>query len=509
MKKYYKKRINSICFHLSAVLSIGGVVLLLPIVAGIVWEENFITSPFLVAYLIPGLITVLLGIILKQVSRPGPLSLRDSMFICTLSWTILSLIGAIPFTIILHISYLDAFFETMSGFTTTGITMLTDIETIPRSLLFWRALTQWIGGLGILSMFILLGFKGGAAANKVFSAESHKVSLKKPFSGIYRTAKVLWTLYITFTIIETVILCLLGLNFFDALTHAFTTIATGGYSIYDDSIAHFRVAGYTHAHLIEMVILLFMLFGSINFFVHFRFWTGNIKAVKDNSEIRYFWFLLAGAVMLIFINCPPDFGWTYTDFNGARTVGFNALLLNLKDIAFQVVSILTTTGYATRDIGSAFFTPIAKQLFLIFMVIGGCAGSTGGGFKVLRITILTRLIGNRLFRLNASRYSRIPLTVDGEIIDEKEIQSVLTLFFLWVLLIIIGGMITAVFSPHNGWQSFSGMFSALGNIGPCYLSVEEIILLPPVVKLTYIFGMLAGRLEILPVILLFSRKFYK
>jgi len=509
MKQYYKKRINSICFHLATVLRIGGVLLFLPIFAGILWDDNFCFSPFLIAFLIPGSVTVILGIILKKVTTSVPLSLRDSMFICTISWVFLSLLGAIPYTIILPIHYLDAFFETMSGFTTTGITMFTDINTLPKSILFWRALTQWIGGLGILSMFIVLGFKGGAAANKIFSAESHKVSLHKPFSGIFRTAKVLWTLYISFTIAETVMLRILGLNFFDALTHSFTTISTGGYSIYDNSIAYFRMAGFTHAHLIELVILLFMIFGGINFLIHFRFWTGDIKSLWDNSEIRYYWFLLGTSILLIFIVYSYNNGWTYTDFNGEEIIGFNALLFNVKDIAFQVISILSTTGYTTRDIGSSYFVPIAKQIFLIFMIIGGCAGSTGGGFKVLRITILNRLVGNRLFRLNASRYSRIPLTVDGKIIDEKEIQSVLTLFFLWISLIIIGGMITAIFSPHNSWQSFSGMFSALGNIGPCYLSVSEIIALHPVVKLTYIFGMLAGRLEILPVLLLFSRKFYK
>lgn len=509
MKQYYKKRINSICFHLATILSIGGAILLFPILAGLLWEDNFYFPQFLSAFLIPGVVAVILGIILKRLSTPGPLSLRDSMFICTISWVILSLLGAIPYTVILHVNYLDAFFETMSGFTTTGFTMFTEINTLPRSILFWRALTQWIGGLGILSMFIVLGFKGGAAANKIFSAESHKVSLHKPFSGIFRTAKVLWTLYIFFTIAETVMLRILGLNFFDALTHSFTTISTGGYSIYDNSIAHFRMAGFAHAHLIELVILLFMIFGGINFFIHFRFWTGDIKSIWDNSEVRSYWFLLGTSIVLIFIVYYYNNGGTYTDFNGEEIVGFNALLFNVKDIAFQVVSILTSTGYTIRDIGSSYFVPIAKQIFLIFMIIGGCAGSTSGGFKILRITILSRLVDNRLFRLNASRYSRIPLTVDGKIINEKEIQSVLTLFFLWISLIIIGGMITAVFSHHSGWQSFSGMFSALGNIGPCYLSVPEIIALHPVIKLTYIFGMLAGRLEILPVILLFSRKFYK
>ena len=143
------------------------------------------------------------------------------------------------------------------------------------------------------------------------------------------------------------------------------------------------------------------------------------------------------------------------------------------------------------------------------MVIGGCAGSTGGGFKVIRVAILTRLVRNRLYQMNSSRFTRVPLTVDKHIVADEEIKRIFTIFFMWILLLIIGGTITALFSNLSGWQSFSGMFSALGNIGPCYFSVQEMIQLHPVVKITYIFGMLAGRLEIIPVLLIFSRRYYK
>jgi len=483
--------------------------MLTPIIIGLIYPAHTSISRLLTGFALPGVISVIVGIFFKFICRVHKLSLKDSMFICTLSWVILSFIGAIPFTVILKTPFLDAVFETMSGYTTTGITMLTGLDDMPRSILFWRALTQWIGGLGILSMFILLGFKGGAAANKLFTAEGHKIASKKPFPGMFHTAKILWIIYICFTLAETLILLLLKLNFFDALTHALTTMSTGGYSNYDSSIAHFQLTGYPQAHLIELTILFFMLLGGINFFIHFRFWTGDLKSVWDNTEMRYFWSILLGSIVLIYISHVKIAGFAYTGLDGTISHGISALLLHLKDISFQVITVISTTGFGTRDIGTAYFAPIAKQIFLVLMFIGGCAGSTGGGFKIIRVSILMKLVNVRLFRLNSSRLSRSPLTIDKELVNEKEIQMVTTLFFVWILLLLIGGGITALFSDHTGWQSFSGMLSALGNIGPCYMSVSEIIALHPVIKITYIFGMLAGRLEIIPVILLFSRKFYR
>jgi len=176
---------------------------------------------------------------------------------------------------------------------------------------------------------------------------------------------------------------------------------------------------------------------------------------------------------------------------------------------FQVISVLTTTGFGTKDIGSEFFGAISKQLFLIMMVIGGCVGSTGGGFKVLRIAILNRLMFRELFKIRVSKKTSTALVIDQKIVPDKEIHRVAALFFAWIALIVIGGGITALFSNQGTLESLSGMFSALGNIGPCYISVQDMINLNPVVKVTYIFGMLAGRLEILPVLLLFTRKAWR
>jgi len=280
MKPYYLRRLLSILFYLSTIFIIGGVLLFVPVIIGLIYEESHRFIFLFRGFLFPGIIVILLGMIVRFFSKPYPLSLKDSMFICTLAWVLLTLIGAIPYVEILQVSYLDACFETMSGFTTTGITVLTDLDTKPHSILFWRAFTQWIGGLGILSMFIIVGLKGGAAANKLFLAEGHKIATQKPSPGILHTAKILWILYILFTVSEIIILMILKVGFFDALTHAFTTISTGGYSIYDQSIAYYQSAGYAHYHLIELTFMLFMVFGGINFFIHYRF----CKATFFNSH---------------------------------------------------------------------------------------------------------------------------------------------------------------------------------------------------------------------------------
>jgi trk system potassium uptake protein TrkH len=185
------------------------------------------------------------------------------------------------------------------------------------------------------------------------------------------------------------------------------------------------------------------------------------------------------------------------------------LELAFRHSFFQVISILTTSGFATMNISSEFFGVAAKQLFLVMMVIGGCVGSTAGGFKVLRVAILNRLMFREIFKLRTSSKASTGLIIDRKILPEDEAHRISALFFTWMALLLFGGVVTALFSNHGPWASFSGMFSAMGNIGPCYISAPDMIAVHPVVKITYIFGMLAGRLEILPVLLLFSRKAWR
>jgi len=394
----------------------------------------------------------------------------------------------------------------MSGFTTTGITIYSGLDDMPRSILFWRALTQWLGGLGILSFFLVLTFQAGGA-HHIFGAESHKISSRRPAPGLFHTLRIIWAIYAIFTLLAAAVLAIEKMPVFDAVCHALTALATGGFSPHDSSIEFYRLTDHPNYRLIEYTLTFIMMLGGINFLVHYRLLTRDFKALWDNIEIRYWWRLIAVFITVIIIERLYRTGALGALFTRGTAVDLGEFEPSFRHGLFQVISILTTTGFATKNIGS--FDAVAKQLFLVMMVIGACVGSTGGGFKVLRIAILNRLMFRELFKLRTSSKVSSGLIIDRKILPEGEVHRIAALFFTWMALLLIGGVITALFSNQGPWESFSGMFSAVGNIGPCYISGQDMINIHPVVKLTYIFGMLAGRLEILPVLLLFSRKAWR
>jgi trk system potassium uptake protein TrkH len=374
--------------------------------------------------------------------------------------------------------------------------MLSGLDDLPKSILFWRALTQWLGGLGILTFFLMVSFRAPSAVFKLYGAESHKIAAPRLKPGIFNTLKILWIIYLIFSLAQILILKMEGLSFFDSLTHTFTTLSTGGYSTHDASIDYFRQAGYRHYNLIEYTFSFFMLLGGISFLIHYQVLKGKFNSLWKGIEMKYFWGILFVSILLImgnqiFIQRVESIGTTF------------------KYTLFQVISIFTTTGYTTRNIASPFFTALAKQVFLILMVIGGCVGSTAGGVKVLRIAMLDRVVRWKTHQLKSPRRAVTPLLLEGRSISTEEIQGIVTLFASWIVLLIVGGLVTAFFTKLGPLESFSGMFSALGNIGPCYIKSFDMIHIHPIVKLTYIIGMLAGRLEILPVLLLFSPRAWR
>jgi trk system potassium uptake protein TrkH len=460
------------------------------------------------AFVFPAAFSLVVGFILKNTYRSEMLDTISSMLMCAIGWLACSAVGAVPFVIGIRSGYLNAYFEAMSGFTTTGITVYTGLDQMPHSILFWRALTQWFGGLGILSFFLIVTFRA-STAHHIFGAESHKISATRPAPGLFNTLKILWLIYGGFTLLAIVILMVLRMPAFDAVCHAFTALSTGGFSPHDASIGFYRQSGHVNYRLIEYALTFIMMLGGVNFLIHYRVLTGSIKALWDNIEIRYWWGLIAGFTAIVVIDHFHQSG-LWKDLSTSRTPLSGAEVERTFRVGiFQVMSILTTTGFGTQDIGSEFFGAASKQLFLVMMVIGGCVGSTGGGFKVLRVAMLNRLLWGELFKAKVSPRASTGLVIDKKIVPEAEIRRVAALFFGWIALLVVGGVVTALFSTHGTLESFSGMFSALGNIGPCYLSVQEMIDLHPVVKITYIVGMLAGRLELLPVLLLFSPRAWK
>lgn len=503
------RRINCIFHFIGGLLLILSLIVLFPlIVVTAYWGQMGDGRSTAIAFITTSIISFLLGIILRSIFKPETLDTTGAMILCGLGWIFISAIGAIPFVMINGANYLDAYFESMSGFTTTGITIFSGLDDMPRSILFWRSLTQWLGGIGILSFFLAVTYQAGGA-HHVFGAESHKISSGRPKPGLFSTLRILWAIYILFTLLAGVVFVLEKMPVFDALCHAISTLSTGGFSPHDSSIEFYSITGHPNYRMIEYTVTFFMMLGGINFLVHYRVMTRDFKALWDNIEIRYWWRLIAAFTAVIIIDHLYKTGALSDLFTRGTPVKLAEFERSFRYGIFQVISVMTTTGFGTKDIGSDFFGAISKQLFLVMMVIGGCVGSTGGGFKVLRIAILNRLMFRELFKLRVSDKASAGLVIDKKIVTDNEVHRVAALFFTWMALLLIGGGITALFSSQGPWESFSGMFSAVGNIGPCYISVKDMITIHPVVKLTYIFGMLAGRLEILPVLLLFSRKAWR
>ena len=503
------RRINCILHFVGGLLEILGLVLLTPLLFVVAYwgqkGDGWITAT---AFVVTSMISFSLGLVLRNKFESEALDTTGSMLMCALGWLFASLIGALPFVIVIGSNYLDASFEAMSGFTTTGITVFSGLDDMPRSILFWRALTQWLGGIGILSFFLMVVFQSGTA-HRMFGAESHKISSVRPAPGLFHTLRILWAIYAAFTVLAVVILAVEKMSVFDAVCHALTALSTGGFSPHDSSIEFYSLTDHPHYRLIEYTIIFLMMLGGINFLVHYRVLTRDFKALWDNIEIRYFWRFVVGFTAIIIIDHLYNSGAFSALFTKGIPIRLGEFESTVRSSLFQVVSILTTTGFATKDIGSDFFGALSKQLFLAMMVIGGCVGSTGGGFKVLRVAILNRLIFRELLKLRISGSASTGVVIDKKIVPEDEVDRVASLFFIWMVLLLVGGGITAICSSLGPWESFSGMFSAMGNIGPCYISGPDMIKIHPIVKLTYIFGMLAGRLEILPVLLLFSRKAWR
>ncbi|UCG59211.1 MAG: TrkH family potassium uptake protein [Phycisphaerales bacterium] len=508
MRKRFQ-RVNCILRFVGHLLQMLGLVLLLPLIpAALYWGTNGEGWRTVAAFVIPAGISVLLGLVLRAVFRSETLDTTGSMLMCALSWLFASALGALPLVIGIRSGYLNAYFEAMSGFTTTGITVYCRLDDMPRSILFWRALTQWLGGIGILSFFLIIVFRG-SGSHHIFGAESHKISAGRPAPGLFSTLRILWGIYVGFTLLAVAILALERMPGFDAVCHALTALSTGGFSPHDSSIEYYRLTGHQNYRIIEYTLTFLMMLGGINFLIHYRVLTRDFKALWDNIEIRYWWRLVAGFTVIVMIDCLVKTGALEAVFTRGPAIDLGEAERVFRHSVFQVVSVLTTTGFTTKDISSDFFGTTSRHLFLVMMVIGGCVGSTGGGFKVLRVAILNRLVLRELFKVRVSDRASTALVIDNKVVPESEIHRVAALFFSWIVLLAVGGGITALLSSHGPFESLSGMFSALGNIGPCYISVQDMIDLHPVVKLTYIFGMLAGRLEILPVLLLFSRKVWR
>lgn len=413
---------------------------------------------------------------------------KEGFMIVALSWIFLSLFGALPFTLSNAIpSYIDAVFETVSGFTTTGSSILENVELLPYSLLFWRSFTHWIGGMGVLVFIMTIIPLAFERSMHVMRAEVPGPSVGKLVPKIKETAKLLYVMYVFLTILMIIFLLLGGMPLFDSIVNAFATAGTGGFAIKASSIAY-----YDSVYL-EIVIAIFMLLFGVNFNLYYFILIRDFKSVLKNEELRWYIGIVAISVLLISVNILPLVG---------------NFMTGLRYSFFSVSSVITTTGFATADFNT--WPTFSKMILLSLMYLGACAGSTGGGLKISRLIILLKKFYNYMIKLIHPRMVR-KIRLDGDCIDEKTENGVV-LFFIAYTAIAFIAMLLISLDGADMETTISSVATCIGNIGPGLAKVGptgNFAFYSDFSKIVLSITMLIGRLEIFPILILFLPNTYR
>ncbi|MGM0687981.1 MAG: TrkH family potassium uptake protein [Bacillota bacterium] len=416
-------------------------------------------------------------------SRGRELSIIENFTVVTLAWFTAGLFGALPYHFygVFGGNYMHAFFESVSGFTTTGATLIEDIEAVPRGLLLWRSFTQWLGGMGIIVLFLAVLPRFGFRSMTMFKAEIPGPIAERVVPRVVETARRLWFIYVAFTISQMVLLMACGISFFDSLAHALTTMPTGGFSTYNASIAAFNNP------LAEIVIILFMLFAGINFVLYFRLVRGDFKVFK-NPELRFYLAVITIGIVLVTIN-------TYDLADGN-------IFLALRQSAFQVVSITTTTGYATVNFDN--WHHFSRLFLLLLMFIGACGGSTGGSMKQARWMLMIKYSFREIKQLvHPSSISTVKL--GDQYVSEEVLRPVMGFGFIYLSLTALATLVLA-FMGLDIDTAFSAVAATIGNVGPGLAGVgplETYQVIPDTGKALLAIMMVIGRLEIYTVLVIF------
>lgn len=438
------------------------------------------------------IITILLGFAIVVVVRKlfpasgddfDVMGAKDGLAIVGLSWIAVSFLGALPFYLSgVTPTFTDAFFETVSGFTTTGATILTWIEGQPRGVLFWRSLTHWLGGMGIIVLSVALLPAIGRGAYALYRAEAPGPTAERVRPRMKETAKTLWTVYFILSAVETLLLLAGGMPLFDALCHTFGTMATGGFSTKDASIA-----GY--GSYIQWVIVGFMFLAGCNFILHYQGLRGKVKSYWRNEEFRVYL-----AIVLVLIPL-------FTVILALSGQGFSES--TVRQSTFQIVSILTTTGYTTADFN--LWPAFLKISLVCLMFVGGCAGSTGGGMKVIRVYIALKMGVKSIIQVILPN-AIMPLKIDSKPVSDTYVVRAAAFFIIYMFLFVFGTVVLTITENTDLVTAFAASVACLSNIGPGLGqvgAVENYAWISPVGKWILSFLMLAGRLELYSILILF------
>ena len=466
-------------YILCRMLGVEAALLLVPVLVAVIYQEKCG-----IVFLIPIAILCLLFLVAGR-KRPehGQIYGKEGMVIVALAWILWSLFGAMPFTLSGYIpSYVDAFFETVSGFTTTGSSIIPDVEVLPHCLLFWRSFTHWIGGMGVLVFVLVVTSLDRKNSMHLMRAEVPGPEKDKLVPKAMSTARILYGMYLTLTVIEMVFLVIGGMNLFDSMIFSFGSAGTGGFSNYADSVAHFNSA------YIDGVITVFCALFGVNFALFYFMILGDFKSILKNEELRTYILLIAAATAAIMLNIHSLY----------PTIG-----KSFRYAVFQVVTVITTTGYSTADFAQ--WPMFSKAVLMMLTVIGACASSTGGGIKVSRLLVGIKCVKREIVQLAHPKSVGI-IRIGGKKVSSDVLRTIYIYFIAYVG-ILIGSVVLVSLDNFDFETTFSAVLTTLGNVGPGMAQVGPMgnfAGFSPLSKLILCFDMLAGRLEIFPFLVLFT-----
>ncbi|MBR3841583.1 MAG: TrkH family potassium uptake protein [Erysipelotrichales bacterium] len=471
-------------YVLSKVLMIEAGLMILPLLCSIIYGES-VAWAFLLTMVLLNITAVIMGY--KQ-PKNTVIYAKEGFVIVALAWVLMSAFGTIPFVVTGTIpNPIDAFFEVVSGFTTTGASILTDIEVVSKGLLFWRSFTHWIGGMGVL-VFILAILPLSKNNNMhIMRAEVPGPSVGKLVPKMRDTAVILYKIYLAMTIIEIIILCICGMPLFDSILHSFGTAGTGGFGIKNSSI------GYYNSPIIDVVIGTFMILFGINFNIFYYILIGKHRDAFGSEELRCYLGIILVAVVLIAINITPYYG---------------SILEALRYAYFQVASIITTTGYST--VNYDLWPEFSKTVIILLMFTGACAGSTGGGIKIGRIITLVKQQIKEIYRMVHPR-TVTALRLDGKSVDKDMLIGIQVFFVMYMFILVLGTLLISL-DGYDFTTNFTAVLSCISNIGPGLNLVgpaANFSLFSDFSTFLLSFIMLAGRLELFPLLILFIPSLYK
>lgn len=473
-------------FVIMNIARVEGALMLLPALVALIYGENTVAGKILII----AVLCICLGSVFSR-KRPkrSDIFVKDGLMIVGLAWVMFSLLGALPFYFTGAIPrFVDVFFETVSGFTTTGSTILTDIESLPYGIHFWRAFTHWVGGMGVLVFVMAVIPLAGSKSLNIMKAEVPGPTMDKIVPKTRQTAKILYLIYVVMTVAEVVLLVLGGMPLFDALIHTFSTAGTGGFSNKADSVSFYDSA------YIDGVITVFMALFGVNFNLFYLLLLGKFARVFKSEELRTYIGIIAVATLLITINIYPMYGSFLTSFRYS---------------SFQVTTIITTTGMMTTDFN--LWPSFSKGILLMLMFVGACAGSTGGGLKVSRVLLLGKYIKSEIRKIVHPR-SIVSVKVDGKVMDDTVIRSV-TAYIMIYMSILVASYLMISLNELDLETTLTSVITCINNVGPGFGEIigptQNFSTLSDFSKLVLTLDMLIGRLEIYPILFIFSPRMFK